>query len=87
MHVIITDFQRHGERRARPIYTIIVLEKFHCHIHFSRIIRPHTIFFQAFTVLDTMNRLGLLHPSELDEQAKALYDSFYTYTTTRYGER
>ncbi|KAL5324562.1 hypothetical protein ACEPPN_009108 [Leptodophora sp. 'Broadleaf-Isolate-01'] len=33
-----------------------------------------------------MNRLGLLHPSELDEQAKALYDSFYTYTTTRYGE-
>ncbi|KAH8703715.1 AhpD-like protein [Talaromyces proteolyticus] len=32
-----------------------------------------------------MNRLGLLHPSELDENAKTFYDKLYSYTTTKYG--
>lgn len=32
-----------------------------------------------------MNRLGLLYPSELDGDAKSLYDELYAYTTAKYG--
>jgi hypothetical protein len=32
-----------------------------------------------------MNRLGLIYPSELSGEAKALYDAFDDYTTNRYG--
>ncbi|KAF2482533.1 AhpD-like protein [Neohortaea acidophila] len=33
-----------------------------------------------------MNRLGLLHPSQLDAEAKRLYDAYHEYTTNRYGK-
>ncbi|CRG89207.1 hypothetical protein PISL3812_06243 [Talaromyces islandicus] len=32
-----------------------------------------------------MNRLGLLYPSELDDDGKSLYDELYAYTTAKYG--
>lgn len=39
-----------------------------------------------FVSLGNMNRLGLLHPSQLDAEAKRLYDAYVEYTTNRYGK-